>query len=380
MESEAFAYLFTFLFVVLLTDFLRRQALSAGLVDRPNPRKRHRGLVPPVGGEAIFLGCLLSALALGVPARYLVELFAVGAILVVVGALDDCLRVSVRARLVAQALAALILALAGGVVLESAGAVLPGGRTLELGVLAIPFTVFCAVGVINAFNMVDGMDGLSGCLALVALAALAWLAADGGATGMLTLLLVLACGIAAFLALNARYPWRWQASVFLGDAGSTFIGFALAWAVLRLSQGPDAAMSPVTGLWLLMVPLCDIGFVALNRMVHGQSPLRGDRQHLHHYFLRAGVPVTGTLAIIVLLALAGAAVGLAGHRLAVPDALMLAGFVAFFLLYSAAMTAAWRRYPRLVRRLRRRHRHSRLPVSARLHLAPLPEPAGGDGP
>jgi len=370
MARDAFFYLLTFFFIVLLTDFLRRQALTAGLVDRPSTRKRHRGLIPPVGGEAIFLGCLLSALALRVPQTLVLQLFAIGAIVVVVGAVDDCFDVSASSRLLAQVLASGTMALGAGVHFDSLGAVLPGGGELALGALAVPFTVFCTVGVINAFNMADGMDGLSGSLALVALTGMAAVAAATGSTGLLSMLLIMASGIAAFLSLNARCPWRWRASVFLGDAGSTFLGFALTWFVIRLSQGQGAPMSPETGLWLLMVPLFDTVYVMFRRLSRGRSPMAADRQHLHHYLLRGGLSVTQSLAVILSLSITGAGVGLATRVTGLSDQVVLGLFVAAFVLYCGGMTLAWWVHPQFYRFVLRRRRHPRLPIVARVHAEP----------
>lgn len=369
MTNEVFAYLLIFFFVALLTDFLRRQALTAGLMDYPSSRKRHKRPVPPVGGEAIFIGCLISALALGVPLGHVAGLFAIGAIVVATGALDDYYNFSPRSRFLAQAAATLAMALLGGATVEQLGAIGPGGEIFYLHAFAVPFTVLGAVGVINALNMIDGMDGLSGSLALVALTGLALVADAGKAPMILAMVLVMASGIAAFLTLNVRSPWRWRASVFLGDAGSTFLGFALSWFIIRLSQEPVSAMSPVTGLWLLTVPLFDILYTLARRTLSGYSPFLADRRHLHHFFLRMGFSVSQTLGLILAFAIAGATIGVAGEFLDVPDRIMLAAFCGLFVLYCLGMTLAWRTYPRIRRRIARRRRHggasTLLPVMAR---------------
>lgn len=369
MTSEVFAYLLIFFFVALLTDFLRRQALTAGLMDYPSSRKRHQRPVPPVGGEAIFIGCLISALALGVPVGHVAALFAIGAIVVVTGALDDYYNFSPQSRFLAQATAALAMALLGGATVEQLGAIAPSGQIFYLHAFAIPFTVVGVVGVINALNMIDGMDGLSGSLALVALIGLALVANAGKAPMILAMVLVMASGISAFLTLNVRSPWRWRASVFLGDAGSTFLGFALSWFIIRLSQEPIAAMSPVTGVWLLTVPLFDTLYTLGRRLLSGYPPFRADRRHLHHFFLRTGFSVSQTLGLILAFAITGVATGIAGEFLNVPDRIMLIAFCALFVLYCIGMTLAWRAYPRIRRGIARRRRHrgasTLLPIMAR---------------
>lgn len=364
MESRVFIYLLTFLFTVLLTDHLRRQALRAGWVDRPDPRKRHVGAVPPVGGQAIFAGCLLSALAIGVPLTDVLALFAIGGIVLLVGALDDWLCFSAASRLAAQFAAATAMTLAGDAALSQFQGVLDRGEAVPLGWLGVPLTVIATVMVINAVNLIDGMDGLAGGLVLIALAGIAVMAGLDGATAVTVLALILASGTAAFLMLNIHSPWRWRASVFLGDSGSTFLGFALAWLIIQACHAPGDTMSPAVGLWLVMVPLFDATYVALRRMARGRSPFHGDRQHLHHLFLRAGVPVGHTLALILGLGLAGAAAGLLGATvLGLGDVALMGGFCLLFLIYSAAMTRAWAVHPRLRRQVRR-HMHSP-------HIAPV---------
>ncbi|EAR22746.1 MraY family glycosyltransferase [Nitrococcus mobilis] len=377
MMNEVFAYLLIFLFVALLTDFLRRQAHSVGLMDYPSSRKRHQKPVPPVGGEAIFIGCLISVLALGVPMTHVAGLFAIGAIIVLTGALDDYYNFSPRSRLLAQTAAALAMALLGGATVEQLGAIAPDGQVFHLHAFAVPFTVLGVVGVINALNMVDGMDGLSGSLALVALIALALIAQVGQAPVILAMVLVMASGIAAFLTLNLRSPWRWRASVFLGDAGSMFLGFALSWFIIRLSQDPVSAMSPVTGLWLLTIPLFDVLFALGRRILSGHHPFLADRQHLHHFFLRVGFSVSQTLGLILAFAIASAAIGTAGEFLDIPDRAMLLAFCGLFALYCLTMTLAWRAYPRIRYRLAQRRRHrgasTTLPVLARARATGIRE-------
>lgn len=370
MINEVFAYLLIFLFVALLTDFLRRQARTVGLMDYPSARKRHQQAVPPVGGEAIFIGCLLSALALGVPLGDVAALFAIGAIVVIAGALDDYNNFSPQARLLAQGSAALAMALLGGATVEQLGAITPHHQVFYLHAFAVPFTVIGVVGVINALNMVDGMDGLSGSLTLVALAGLAVMAETGNAPMVLALVLVMASGITAFLTLNMRSPWRWRASVFLGDAGSMFLGFALSWFIIRLSQEPISAMSPVTGLWLLAVPLFDVLHALGRRLLSGHSPFHADRRHLHHFFLRLGFSVNQTLGLILAFAVAAAAAGVASEFLEVAERTMLIAFWALFALYCLIMSVAWRAYPQIsrwmARRRRRRGTSTLLPVMARV--------------
>ncbi len=155
-------------------------AAPMGLIEHPGERRRiHREPVPSIGGLAIFLGILVSSLPfshLPVDQRYGL---AGAALLVLVGAWDDHRHLKPRTRLPAQAGAALLLSLGGGVTLTSLGDLFGQGPIL-LGSLAIPFTVFAVVGMINALNLIDGLDGLAGGLLLIALLPLLLLAPTWG--------------------------------------------------------------------------------------------------------------------------------------------------------------------------------------------------------
>lgn len=319
--------------VVWLIHVLPKLACRIGLVDEPTSRKQHEGCIPLIGGLAMY-GGLIAGLFLLYPAPWLTfpSLVFGGLMLVLVGVGDDLLELRKRIRLPAQIVAALFMAVIGGAVLHDLGW-LSFGEILTLGVLAIPFTVFCTVGVVNAVNMSDGLDGLAGGLVLVTFAALAYLAYVGGNAQELDVLLLLMGCVAAFLAFNARSPWCKKAKVFMGDAGSMFLGFAIACFLIDFSQGDQRIMHPVTALWIFAVPLMDTVAVMLRRMVAGHSPFSADRKHLHHLLLSKGLTVGQTVLAIWVLAALLAGAGVLGHSYGVSDGVMLFGFLGMFGLY-----------------------------------------------
>lgn len=333
----------------MLIVVMRPLARIIGLVDVPDARKTHSGSVPLVGGIAIFL----SVLALGlvslwtgrplVPAiPQLLSFLAGGLLLVGIGLADDFLELSARVRFLAQAMAALIMAFGGGVALADLGAMSVSGRVVELGLLTVPFTIFATIGVINALNMCDGLDGLSGSQALVSLGGFLLALLIWGEPADASLLAGLGGGIAGFLLFNLRLPGRARASVFLGDAGSMFLGFALAWFAISLSQGPDRIIKPAAALWFVMVPVIDAVAIMLRRILRGRSPFAPDREHLHHIFLLAGYSVSQTVAIMAGLGATGVAIGLACTWWDVPDLLVAGSFLGLGLLYFWMIMHAWR--------------------------------------
>ncbi|MCG6862624.1 MAG: undecaprenyl/decaprenyl-phosphate alpha-N-acetylglucosaminyl 1-phosphate transferase, partial [Chromatiaceae bacterium] len=213
-------------------------------------------------------------------------------------------------------------------------------ETLSLGILAVPVTLFAAVGVMNAVNMADGLDGLAASLVLITITALWVIAWSRGDVRVIGVLGVLGATIFAFLLFNLRLDGR--ALVFMGDAGSLFLGFVLAWFLVRLSQGEQRLLAPVTALWLLALPLIDTVSLMVRRMLLGRSPFTADREHFHHILLAAGFSPKQTLALMVLLGFTAAGVGLAGHFLGIPERWMLLGFLGLFTLHFWMIMRAWR--------------------------------------
>lgn len=317
---------------------LPKVACRIGLVDAPDSRKQHEGCVPLIGGLAMYCG-LIVGLCLFYPAPWVrfPALVLGGLMLVLVGALDDLLELRKRVRLPAQVVAGLLMSLAEGITLHDLGWLGPNGL-LSLSVLAIPFTIFCTVGVVNAVNMSDGLDGLAGGLVLVTFGSLAYLAYDSGSTRDLDVLLLLMACMVGFLIFNARSPWCKRAKVFMGDAGSMFLGYALARFLIDFSQGEQRIMHPVIALWIFAVPLMDTVAVMLRRIMAGHSPFSADRKHLHHLLLSKGLSVGQTVLLIWGLAAGLAVVGIMGHSYGVSDMAMLIGFLGLFAVYMGVLS------------------------------------------
>lgn len=310
-------------------------------VDTPGGRKRHSLATPLSGGLAI--ACTIVILGWGLIASQAFAGFALGiAVLLVLGALDDRKHVAAPLRLALQVAAvAAGMCLLGDVKLHSVGNLL-GTGDIGLGPWSTLFTIFAAVGVINAVNMIDGVDGLAGGFAVLLGAVI--LSISAGTPAVNTVLLCLVIGsVMGFLAFNLRTPWRRQARIFLGDAGSLVLGFVLVWFAIEASQGPQAVFEPITAVWLFGLPLCDTVYLMGSRMLRKKSPLAADRYHFHHLLLRYGL--TPGWALYVWLAVAGAfmAIGIGCSLLQVPDYLMCAGFIAIFVAYCVLTNMFWRR-------------------------------------
>ncbi len=258
--------------VLLATPIARRLALAVRLVDKPAPHKSHARSIPYLGGAGIAVAVLLALLAgPRAPAVGVVALCAAG--LMVMGLVDDHRSLSPLVRLVVEIGCA-------------AGAVAAGVRVTGLGVtgLDVAVTLVALVGIANAMNLMDNLDGLAagvtaagaaGVTALGILDGHPGLAAGGGA---------LVGGCLGFLVFNGK-----PASIFMGDAGSLFLGFLLAALAVDASIGLPPSTRLLVPLLIVALPATDTTTVVLGRLRHRISPLRGGRDHLSHRLASTGM-------------------------------------------------------------------------------------------
>ncbi|WP_162434170.1 MraY family glycosyltransferase [Pseudoxanthomonas koreensis] len=298
-----------------------------GLLDHPKGRKDHAAPTPVTGGLGIALSLLLLFALVPLPMTLGKLAYLLGAgLLLLVGLLDDHHDLRWWWRILAQVVAALLMVYLGGVRIEQLGPAF-GLPDLSLGVLSVPFTVFATVGLINAINMIDGADGIAGSLvaaALAMLAAAAWYAGNDGVAFVAAAIFGATLG---FLLHNFPLPWRSRARVFLGNAGSAFLGYSIAWIVFRLTQNDGHPVNPVLALWLIPIPVIDCLVLIVRRIRQRRSPFSADRDHIHHLMRDAGfstLQVALTLTAFSLLT--GLAVGQA-MRLDVPNPLLLGLFL-----------------------------------------------------
>ncbi|MCS6787102.1 MAG: undecaprenyl/decaprenyl-phosphate alpha-N-acetylglucosaminyl 1-phosphate transferase [Thiobacillaceae bacterium] len=337
-------------------------ALSSryGLVDRPSGHKAHTHNTPFIGGVGVLVALACTLPIIGIEgygsATQLVTLGVCALVLFLTGFADDLRQLGFKPRLLIQSGVVLLMAWVGGVHLQDLGALL-GPDELKLGWLAIPFTVFAAVGVINALNMIDGIDGLSGTLSAITLAFIALVAHTAGDHMILGLAVALLGGVTAFLYFNLRHSGRRRARTFLGDNGSMLLGLLLAWLLIDLTQGEQRAIAPIVAVWLFAVPLMDTVGIMVRRVWLGKSPFSPDRYHIHHLFLQAGFRVEETVYAIAAIHLLFGLIGLLLYHYNVPQSFMLTLFLTLFMGYVYFVVRPWR----LVPKLRRLHGWLRLP-------------------
>ncbi|MGH8086410.1 MAG: UDP-N-acetylglucosamine 2-epimerase [Lysobacter sp.] len=310
---------------------LRQLAPRIGLVDKPNDRKRHRGRVPLIGGLCFFLGTLAGLAYFGYMDRFVVCLLAVGALILLTGLLDDLDDLSARTRLIIQAGTAGLVILTTGTYIDGGGTLF-NGEEFRLHALGIPVTIIAVVGLINAFNMLDGIDGLAAGLAIVSIVSiLAFMGVGWPTVGVALLLQILAATLVPYMCVNLGWPDGRK--IFMGDAGSTLIGFLVAWSLIFLSQREAAQLAPVDVLWCVALPVMDTLAVMYRRVRSGRSPLKPDRQHLHHLLLDIGCSSRQALGLLVGLSALMAGAGYALRN--APELVSLVAFASTLVVYVA---------------------------------------------
>lgn len=276
----------TFVFIVamfiamVLIPPLMKAGARFSFVDIPDARKVHATPIPRVGGIAMVAGAVTPILIWSQqPREVLAFLGGVGVILVF-GVWDDRKSLNYRYKFLGQALAVAIAVFYGDIVIK---------YVPFCGLEPIPYaasvalTFFALLGITNAINLADGLDGLAGGTTFISMAGLALLAYMAEDRVVLLLTAAVMGAIVGFLRFNT-YPAR----VFMGDAGSQFLGFSAGVLVIVLTQKSNPALSPAMPLLLLGLPILDTFIVMGQRVYEGRSPFKPDRNHIHHKLLSLG--------------------------------------------------------------------------------------------
>jgi len=287
-------FLLTFLIAVFLTilftPMVRSIASSIGAVDKPSERKIHNKVTPRLGGIAVY-GGFFAAVAFAffysgwfgpvVQSRPLIGILLGGSVMVIIGILDDIRGLSPWTKLLWQTAGAGIAIYFG---VEISFVTNPFNGLLPLGLVAVPLTLIWLVGMTNAINLIDGLDGLAAGVTAISAATLFFVALRTHQIGAAIIILALSGSALGFLRYNF-YP----ASIFLGDAGSYFLGFVLAAASIIGVFKTTLVVALIIPLLILGVPIFDTIFAIVRRLNERKNVFSADNRHLHHLLLRAGL-------------------------------------------------------------------------------------------
>ncbi len=289
--------------VALLISFIATPVVKAlaqkmGAVDVPKDgRRMHDHPIPRMGGLAIFFGFLLSTLLFVPMSQSLRGMLLGGVIIVILGMLDDIYALPAMPKLLVQIVAALVAVLHGNVIqVLSNPNIFSSNPYWTLGIWAIPVTVIWIVAITNAVNLIDGLDGLAVGVATISsltMLVIAMLVSDGLVALMMA---ALAGGCIGFMPYNLN-----PAKIFMGDTGSTFLGFILATASIQGLFKFYTIVSFAVPFLMLGLPLFDTCFAILRRVARGQNPMSPDRSHVHHRLIDVGFNQKQAVAILYII-------------------------------------------------------------------------------
>ncbi|MEZ9191307.1 UDP-N-acetylglucosamine--undecaprenyl-phosphate N-acetylglucosaminephosphotransferase [Vibrio sp. 10N.286.52.F8] len=333
-----------FFFLALAVLYcMRKVGYAIGLVDKPNARKHHEGVVPLVGGISLCITLLYFFYVSASEINNIEVIATCLTILVLIGVADDRFDISFKLRMGVQAVLTLIVMHYTGLTLSHVG------NAFGFGVWDFPVaidyvvTILAVIGAINAFNMVDGIDGLLGGLSIVVFASLGVLFYAHGLEFYTFFMAVMVVILLPFVLFNLGYFGKLR-KVFMGDAGSMMIGFLVIWILIRGTQPEHGhyTIRPVTALWLIAVPLIDMMAIMIRRIRKGHSPFQPDREHFHHIMQRIGFTPRESLVVICLVQLVYSTLGLLGEYFQVPEYIMFYTIVVCFFLHTYAMTHSFK--------------------------------------
>lgn len=228
-----------------------------------------------------------------------------GALIIAIMTIDDLYTIRASLRLFFQSIIAITMIVLSGETVSNLGNLLGDGDIIMSKPLSIIFTVFCTVGIMNAYNMSDGLNGICASFGLIPLIFI-------GFSGPVHYGTIILMGVLlGFLAYNLGWLGK-KRRAFLGDSGSNSIGFAVAVLCIYYSQGYSASgyiINPVTSLWLVAIPLLDCLGVIISRAIKGVMPFRPGRDHFHHKLLDLGFSPKQILLIFIFLSITLCSVG-----------------------------------------------------------------------
>ncbi len=291
----------SFLIALILTPVVRNLAVRMGAVDDPRRRKdaerrMHTRPVPRMGGLAIFMGFLLSTLVFLPMTGQLRRILLGAVVIVVMGIFDDIYDLPAKLKLVVQIIAALIVTVGkDGMVIEALSNpnIFSSDPYWVLGWLSYPITVVWVVGMTNAVNLIDGLDGLACGVSSISALTLLVIALLLGEPQVALMVAALAGGCLGFLPYNMN-----PAKIFMGDTGSTFLGYVLACISIQGLFKMYTLISFVVPFLLFGLPIFDTCFAFIRRIAHGQSPMHADRSHVHHRLIDMGFSQKQAVAVL----------------------------------------------------------------------------------
>ena len=294
----AAALIVALIVALVATPVVKSLAFKMGAMDVPKDNRRmHDHPIPRMGGLAIFLGFLLSVLLFAEITPQLRGMLLGSVIIVVLGIFDDIYSLPAMFKFVVQIVAALVAVFSGNVIQTLSNPnIFSSDLYWDLGVLSIPVSVIWIVAITNAVNLIDGLDGLAcgvSTISSMTLLVISLVVSDAPAA---ILMAALAGSCIGFLPYNLN-----PAKIFMGDTGSTFLGYVLAVVSIQGLFKFYTIISFAVPFLMLGLSIFDTCFAFIRRIAHGQSPMHADRSHVHHRLIDMGFSQKQAVAVLYII-------------------------------------------------------------------------------
>lgn len=294
MENYIIPFFVAVVTSLIMTPLVRRLAFKIGAIDVPKDERRvHNKPMPLIGGLAIYIAVILSALIFLPIDKSLISIVIGGTIILVSGIIDDIKGLSPKLKLLFQIGSGVILILGDVKIDFITNPFSSNNILLDLKWLSIPITLFWVVGITNTLNLIDGLDGLSAGVAMISSFSLMFVAGKFHNTGIIILSAIVGGACLGFLPYNFN-----PAKIFMGDTGALFLGFILAAISIEGVMKSVATIAIVVPILILGVPIFDTTFAIFRRLLSGQSIMSADKGHLHHRLLNRGYSQRKTVLIL----------------------------------------------------------------------------------
>lgn len=277
-------FLAAFGLALLLTPLAIRVAPKIGAVDIPkDDRRMHTKIMPRFGGSAIYLATVAAMLIFLPKNTQLLGVIGAGTLMFLMGILDDLRGLPAKIKLLGQILCAFIL-FQFSVRISFIANPFGDGYYFFPWALSLLVTVIWIVGITNTINLIDGLDGLAAGISVLASVTIAYAAFLNGRTEISMAMLALAGGALGFLPYNFH-----PARIFMGDAGSLFLGFMLAGISVMGPMKSATLLATLVPMFVLALPIFDTAFAILRRMINKRPIMEADKRHLHHRIMSIGL-------------------------------------------------------------------------------------------
>ena len=321
----------SFFFNLILRTFARKNRL---LIDIPNKsRKFHKRPTPMTGGISILINIIFTTW-LYVNLHNLMGYIPVFSISVIFGSVfivslflaNDIKNIKPVIRLVIQIIATYIVIYQSDIYISNLGNLFGTGEVILGEVYGKIFTIFCVVGVMNAFNMIDGIDGLCSGISIIifCMMGLFFNAFSD------SLLIIVVGSVIGFMLFNLGIIGK-KRYVFLGDHGSNLMGFLVAWLCIYFSQQSIFNFQPITAVWLVFIPVVDCLKVIFGRLKNKKNLSSSDRDHIHFVLSSRNFSTKKTLVLILFITFSFSSFGILLQGIS--ELISLIIFIIFSIIY-----------------------------------------------